>query len=157
MISSGIGWNDITRMVKDEKKSNNPLANMIHKINFEKNQVILLLDAVNEEEEEDMSGLIDEKFTNFDPVMRVDIDLHITAQTNIKKYFEIKKKSYEKEKKTKTAAETAIKEAEVTAVKEINKHRNVMKMDRQRKIFWFEKFDWFISSENYLVLAGKNA
>ena len=104
-----------------------------------------------------MSGLIDEKFTNFDPVMRVDIDLHITAQTNIKKYFEIKKKSYEKEKKTKTAAETAIKEAEVTAVKEINKHRNVMKMDRQRKIFWFEKFDWFISSENYLVLAGKNA
>lgn len=30
-------------------------------------------------------------------------------------------------------------------------------MDRMRKVFWFEKFDWFISSENYLVIAGKNA
>jgi len=26
-----------------------------------------------------------------------------------------------------------------------------------RKIFWFEKFDWFISSENYLIISGKNA
>ena len=43
---------------------------------------------------------------------------------NIKKYFEIKKKSYEKEQKTKAAAEVAVKEAEATAVREINKHRN---------------------------------
>lgn len=26
-----------------------------------------------------------------------------------------------------------------------------------RKVYWFEKFDWFVSSENYLVLAGRNA
>lgn len=76
---------------------------------------------------------------------------------NIKKYFEIKKKSYEKEVKTKTAADVAIKDAETHAIKEINKHRNVHKIDRTRKVFWFEKFDWFISSENFLILAGKNA
>jgi predicted ribosome quality control (RQC) complex YloA/Tae2 family protein len=76
---------------------------------------------------------------------------------NIRKYFEIKKKSYEKEVKTKCAAEVAIKDAEVNAVKEITKQRNVMKIDRQRKVFWFEKFDWFISSENYLIISGKNA
>jgi predicted ribosome quality control (RQC) complex YloA/Tae2 family protein len=76
---------------------------------------------------------------------------------NIKKYFEIKKKSYEKELKTTRAADVAIKEAETDAVKKINKHRNVLKIDRTRKVFWFEKFDWFISSENFLILAGKNA
>jgi predicted ribosome quality control (RQC) complex YloA/Tae2 family protein len=27
----------------------------------------------------------------------------------------------------------------------------------QRKVFWFEKFIWFISSENYLVIGGRNA
>lgn len=27
----------------------------------------------------------------------------------------------------------------------------------QRKVFWFEKFMWFISSENYLVIGGRNA
>ena len=76
---------------------------------------------------------------------------------NITKYFEIKKKSHDKELKTKSAADVAIKDAETNAVKEINKHRNIIKMDRQRKIFWFEKFDWFISSENFLVILGKNA
>jgi hypothetical protein len=53
MITSGISWNDITRMVKDEKKSGNPLANMIHKLNLEKNQVTLLVDAVNEDEDDE--------------------------------------------------------------------------------------------------------
>ena len=79
MISSGISWNDIFRMVKDEKKNGNPLANMIFKLNLDKNSVVLLLDAVNEEDEANISDIIDEKFTNFDPVMRVDIDLHISA------------------------------------------------------------------------------
>lgn len=51
MINSGISWNDITRMIKDEKKSGNPLANIIHKLNLEKNQVSLLLDAVNEDDD----------------------------------------------------------------------------------------------------------
>ena len=27
----------------------------------------------------------------------------------------------------------------------------------QRKVFWFEKFIWFITSENYLVIGGRNA
>ena len=98
MQTSGISWNDIQRMFKEEKKNGNPLANLIQKINFEKNQVVLLLDAVNEDDD------LDEKFTNFDPVMKVDVDLNISAQMNIKKYFEIKKKSYEKEVKTAKAA-----------------------------------------------------
>ena len=55
--------------------------------------------------------------------MKVDLDLSISAQLNIKKYFEIKKKSHEKEQKTKTAASVAIKDAETHAVKEITKHR----------------------------------
>ena len=79
MVTSGISWNDITRMVKDEKKSGNPLANIIYKMNLEKNTVTLLLDAVNEDEAEESQFSIDEKFTNLDPVVRVDVDLHISA------------------------------------------------------------------------------
>lgn len=51
MVVSGISWNDITRMVKDEKKSGNPLANLIQKLNLEKGQVTLLLDAINDDED----------------------------------------------------------------------------------------------------------
>ncbi len=151
MQSSGIAWTDIARMIKEEKKAGNPLANLIHKLNLEKNQVTLLLDAANDDD--------NDVFANFDPVVRIDIDLHISAQMNIRKYFEIKKKSYEKEQKTKTAANAAIQDAEKNAVKEIVKHRQQQQKtgDRMRKIFWFEKFDWFISSENYLIISGKNA
>ena len=151
MQSSGIAWNDIARMIKEEKKAGNPLANLIYKLNLEKNQVTLLLDAANDDD--------NDVFANFDPVVRIDIDLHISAQMNIRKYFEIKKKSYEKEQKTKTAANAAIQDAEKNAVKEIVKHRQQQQKtgDRMRKIFWFEKFDWFISSENYLIISGKNA
>lgn len=37
MVNSGISWNDVARMVKDEKKNGNPLANMIHKLSLDKN------------------------------------------------------------------------------------------------------------------------
>lgn len=122
MQTSGISWNDIQRMVKEEKKAGNPLADLIYKMNFEKNSVTLMLDACNEEDAENEFA-VDEKFENFDPVVRVDVDLHISAQMNIRKYFEIKKKSYEKEVKTKTAADIAFKDAETNALKEIVKHR----------------------------------
>jgi len=26
-----------------------------------------------------------------------------------------------------------------------------------RKVHWFEKFNWFISSENYLIISGRDA
>jgi predicted ribosome quality control (RQC) complex YloA/Tae2 family protein len=26
-----------------------------------------------------------------------------------------------------------------------------------RKVHWFEKFNWFISSKNYLVISGRDA
>ena len=98
MTNSGISWQEINRQIKEERKINNPLAEMIYKLNLEKNSVSLIMDAVDEDEERDQMFQIDDKYlTNFDPVTRVDIDLTISANLNIRKYFEIKKKSYDKE------------------------------------------------------------
>ena len=47
------------------------MANLIYKLNLEKNQVTLILDATNDDE--------NDVFANFDPVVRIDIDLHISA------------------------------------------------------------------------------
>lgn len=74
---------------------------------------------------------------------------------NIKKYFEIKKKSYQKEVKTKDAADIAIKQAEAAAERDLEKFKQQQfKANVNRKIFWFEKYNWFISSENYLCISG---
>ena len=110
-----------------------------------------------DESSEHFSAEEEEVFRELNAVVMVRIDLALSAQLNIQKLFGIKKKSEQKEKKTKDAAEVAIKQAEATAQKEFEKHKSSQKIERARKLFWFEKFDWFISSENYLVLAGKNA
>jgi len=103
MISSGIGWTDIRRMVKEERKKNNQFASLIYEINFERNLVSLILDAVDEADETSMQ-IDDHYLSNFEQVIRVDVDLSISAQLNIRKYFEIRKKSYQKEVKTVDAA-----------------------------------------------------
>jgi predicted ribosome quality control (RQC) complex YloA/Tae2 family protein len=36
MTNSGISWTEIKRQIKEERKANNPLANMIFKMVFEK-------------------------------------------------------------------------------------------------------------------------
>jgi predicted ribosome quality control (RQC) complex YloA/Tae2 family protein len=33
----------------------------------------------------------------------------------------------------------------------------VAAISHMRKVHWFEKFNWFISSENYLVISGRDA
>jgi hypothetical protein len=71
MQNSGIAWFDIQRMVKEEKKAGNPFANLIYKLNLDKNSVTLILDAATDEEES--------QYANFDPVVKVDVDLNITA------------------------------------------------------------------------------
>ena len=61
MISSGIGWTDIERMVKEERKAGNQFANLIYKMNLEKNQVSLMLDAIDEDEDDSSTIEIDDK------------------------------------------------------------------------------------------------
>ena len=80
MLSSGISWTDINRMIKEERKAGNPLANLIYKINFDKQQVSLILDGCDEDEGDGTRIQVsDHLLSNFDPVMRVEIDLTISA------------------------------------------------------------------------------
>ena len=92
MTNSGISWREIERQIKEERKANNPLASLIYKMQLDKNSLTLILDAINDDEEEEEMFKIEDRFlSNHDPVMVIDIDLNISAQLNIRKYFEIKK------------------------------------------------------------------
>jgi hypothetical protein len=35
--------------------------------------------------------------------------------------------------------------------------KTVASISHMRKVHWFEKFNWFISSENYLIISGRDA
>ena len=75
----------------------------------------------------------------------------LTAHKNATMYFD-KKNSFEKTEKAKEAAESVLSSAEANVDKELKRAENRLKatiIKQARKVYWFEKFDWFISSENY--------
>jgi len=146
MIKAGVKWADIWKNIKDEKKRGNVFANLIHKLDLLNGTVVVMLNPKDEEEDGDT------------PTELVNIDIKLTAYQNFEKYYNDKKKSAIKENKTKDAAQMAIKVAEKTAIKElIIEKQKIENLQKMRKIFWFEKYNWFITSENYLVLSGRSA
>lgn len=68
-----------------------------------------MLDAEEGDDQFKMIEIEPELISNFSPVMLIEVDLSISAQLNVKRYFEIKKKSAIKELKTKQAADIVIK------------------------------------------------
>jgi hypothetical protein len=107
--------------------------------------------------DEDDDDEDDEEARNKPPSeMEVDIDLDLSAQANARKVYDAKKFAANKERKTLESHSVAMKSAEKKtkqSLKEMNAIHNIIKA---RKVFWFEKFFWFISSENYLVIGGRD-
>jgi len=84
----------------------------------------------------------------------VELDINKSVGDNASEYYERAKKMREKIK----GAEEALKKAEEdlkSAKKRGEKRRREVRKNRRR--FWFEKYRWFLSSENILVIAGRDA
>ena len=144
MINTGLfSWDKITKMINERKKLGDFLANLIYSTDWEQNEVtILLADPEHEDLEADLTP--------------VQVNFTISAFQNAKLYYENKKRHFIKEKKTIEASQQALKIAEKNALQEITKNKDRTDVLNARKTYWFEKFYWFISSENYLVLSGRD-
>ena len=135
-ISQHIRWDEIRQAIRAYQESGDELARMIDKVEFEKGMFWVLL--TNDE------GGIE----------RVLIDLRKTAFANASAYFN--KRGAISEKLARTA------EKEAAVIKKVDKEAHAVKQTSQmtiqdrRKTWWFERFHWFITSENYLVIAGRD-
>ncbi|KRX01107.1 hypothetical protein PPERSA_08208 [Pseudocohnilembus persalinus] len=143
MIQGGISWDKIYKMVNEGKENGDPLANIIEDMDFDRNRVTVLLEDPDEDAQEDM--------------VVVDIDVYENAYTNAKQYYQNKKANFRKELKTKEAKQIAMKQAELTAAREMEKQQIKHNAVSNRKTYWFEKFYWFLTTENYLVICGRDA
>lgn len=72
-------------------------------------------------------------------------------------YFEQKKAHSAKADKTLASNAKALKQAEHKTMHHVSQAAAVATIQQMRKAHWFEKFNWFISSEGYLVLSGRDA
>lgn len=147
-LANRMSWEDLARMVKEEKKSGNPVAGLIDKLHLERNCMTLLLSNNLDEMDDDEKTL---------PVEKVEVDLALSAHANARRWYELKKKQGSKQEKTITAHEKAFKAAEKKTRLQVLQEKTVATISHMRKVHWFEKFNWFISSENYLVISGRDA
>lgn len=147
-LASGMDWKGLVRMVKEEKKAGNPVAGLIHNLQLEKNCITLLLSNNLDDMDED------EKTR---PADKVEVDLALSAHANARRWFETKKKQASKQEKTIAAHTKAFKAAEKKTQQQLSQAKTVAAISHIRKVHWFEKFKWFISSENYLVISGRDA
>lgn len=56
-LANGMSWEDLARMVKEEKKSGNPVAGLIDKLHLERNCMTLLLSNNLDEMDDDEKTL----------------------------------------------------------------------------------------------------
>lgn len=147
-LANGMSWEDLARMVKEEKKSGNPVASLIDNLHLERNCMSLLLSN-------NLDDMDDVEKTQ--PVDKVEVDISLSAHANARRWYGQKKKQESKQEKTITAHEKAFKAAERKTRLQLSQEKTVAAITHIRKVHWFEKFNWFISSENYLVISGRDA
>jgi len=177
-VSAGMDWAELDAMIKEEKKGGNPVAALVDSLQLGKNKVTVLLpDLVEEERGSDYgsdgnnddggraTSMKQQQQQQSQRVkkVKVQLDLSLSAYANARAYYEIRRKQLDKQQRTIAASKDALKAAEQRAAiavaneKARSSAQAAMSSAPARKPYWFEKFHWFISSENYLVLSGRDA
>ena len=141
-VANRLTWEEIDELVKEGQENNHVVAMAIHKVALEKNEIVMVLKDPYSEE---------------DMFEKVCIDLDLGAYSNAKKYYDEVKQSAQKEYKTAQSSTVALKNAEKKTQATIKDINIVSSIKKARKVFWFEKFLWFFSSEKYIVIGGRDA
>ncbi len=130
-------WQEISSIIKKSKKENNiPGLDMIESVN--------------------KLGVLTLKLD--DTVVQIDTSLGIPESTE--KYYDKGKKAKRKISGVKEAMEHT--KAEIKKLEE-KKNDEMVKLEKEkkrkpkRKLKWYEKLIWFVSSDGYLVIGGRDA
>ncbi|KAH8662009.1 fibronectin-binding protein A N-terminus-domain-containing protein [Xylariales sp. PMI_506] len=173
LIAQGMDWVDIGKLIDRERKRNNPVAAIIASpLKLSENTITLLLGEAEDDDNEDAAYETDSddsddddelvtgsKPANADTRLKIDIDLSLSPFANARQYYEERKVAASKQQKTIQQTEVALKNAEQKIAVELKKGLKQEKplLQPVRRQMWFEKFIWFISTDGYLVLGGKDA
>jgi len=156
-IANQIPWDQIKEIIKEATENGDPVASRIKQIKLEVNHIVMQLKDPYAHLDEAYEDDSDEESEMTATELMVEIDLDLTAQANARKYFVEKKTAAVKERKTVESGSVALKSAEKKTKQHLKEMSKIATINKARKVYWFEKFFWFISSENILVIGGKDA
>jgi predicted ribosome quality control (RQC) complex YloA/Tae2 family protein len=174
LIHQGMDWVNIGDLIDRERRRNNPVAAIIAlPLKLHENTITVLLGEAEEEEDDDEAYETDSDDNSDSGIgqsitpnqkgqnkqLAVDINLGISPHSNAREYYGERKTAAVKEEKTKKQSEMALKSTEQKIAAELKKGLKQEKPVLQpiRRQMWFEKFIWFVSTDGYLVLGGKDA
>ncbi|CAK9813864.1 Ribosome quality control complex subunit NEMF homolog [Anthophora quadrimaculata] len=145
-LANQMAWPDIKVILKEAESRGDPVASAVKQLKLETNHISLLLHDPYEDSDEE---------SELKPML-IDIDLAHTAFGNARKYYNQKRSAAKKQQKTIESQDKALKSAEKKTKQTLKEVQAIHSINKLRKIYWFEKFYWFISSENYLVIGGRD-
>lgn len=156
-LAKQLSWTDVQSLVKAAQSNRDPVASCIKQLKLESNHISLELsdpyaNFEDSSSEDDQHEEGEEKLQT----MTIDVDLGLSAFSNATKYYDQKRGAARKEQKTIEASGKALKSAEKKTQQTLKDVRIQTSISKARKVFWFEKFYWFISSENFLVIGGRD-
>uniref|UniRef100_A0A182P3X4 NFACT RNA-binding domain-containing protein n=1 Tax=Anopheles epiroticus TaxID=199890 RepID=A0A182P3X4_9DIPT len=160
-LAAQMSWTDIQDLVKAAQANKDPVASCIRQLKLEINHISLYLadpyaslDEEASDDEDDDSEREDDE-AKLEPMV-VDLDLALSAFANARKYYDQRRFAARKEQKTIESSSKALKNAERKTIQTLKDVRTQTTISKVRKVYWFEKFYWFVSSENYLVIGGRD-
>eukprot|EP01083_Nonionella_stella_P289471 985027_1 len=160
-LAHGMDWNELARFIDQQSRAGNPVAQAIASLRLSDNIVVLKLAgrppvAFGGDEVEIWSDGEEEDGEDDTPI-KIPIDLALGAHANARNFYNKKRAAKQKQAKTNAATNTAMKAAERRTQKALKQVKQTAGIQKIRHTYWFEKFNWFISSENYLVIGGRDA
>nr|CAB3264294.1 nuclear export mediator factor NEMF [Phallusia mammillata] len=161
-IANQVDWSEIKALVHTAQMKGDPVASLIKSLKLETNSMVMLLSERSYSASDD-SDYLDSSDSEREDVKvkskprKVEIDLSLSAYSNAQRYYNMKRQALKKEQRTVDASTKAFKSAEKKTKQTLKEAAAVQNIQKARKVFWFEKFLWFVSSENYLVIGGRDA
>jgi predicted ribosome quality control (RQC) complex YloA/Tae2 family protein len=132
--ASGLSWAEITKRIEEGKERSIASAVIVERIIPSQGKIVVKLADID-----------------------VSLDIRKSAQENASLAYEQAKKSEAKTKGAQKQIEKTLaklKELEAKTAKPETEKKVAVRVRKKR---WYEKFRWFISSEGYLVIGGRDA
>ncbi|MFW9907715.1 MAG: ribosome rescue protein RqcH [Candidatus Thorarchaeota archaeon] len=131
--TNGVSWEDIIQRINEGKKKGIPSAALIERIIPSQGLIVVNLNGTT-----------------------VDLDIRLTAQDNASTAYDQAKKSESKVNGARMQIEKTRAKMEQLEMSKVEPETKRVRT-KTRKKRWYEKFRWFISSEGFLVIGGRDA
>ncbi|SIO73327.1 Fibronectin-binding protein A N-terminus (FbpA) [Babesia microti strain RI] len=144
LIATGSRWDDIWDEIELQKQMGHEIAILFDRVDFKTGEIFLSLKENSDDED----------------VCIVPVSVNQSVFSNLRGIHNMRKNILAKIDRTGLSMAMAIKNVQKndkTPNKSDKSSTKQVERIKVKKRYWFEKFKWFISSDDYLVLAGRDS